>query len=680
MAKAIYSQWYLKWFFDLFGCIPIAQGASSRESLEQVAAYLNQGEVVCLFPEGTISRTGHLAEFRKGYERACEKVNDDVVIVPFYLRGLWGSQFSRSSEQLRSARRSGLSRTVVVAFGEPMDNKTTADVLKRRVFDLSIVSWENHIDELPTIAHAWINKVKTRLFKTVLLDTLGTTLSGLKALTGAIILSRRIASMGKGQNIGVLMPTSAGGMLLNMAAMLRGLTVVNLNYTASSAAIESAIEQANIQTIFSAKHFMKKLEGKGIDVSPYHKAQLCYVEDMQAGISQLERMATLLMALLTPACLLKRLVCRCQNTQQNAAILFSSGTEGAPKGVMLSHKNIMANVQQIADVLNMESDDVLFANLPLFHAFGLTVCQFLPMLEGIPAVAHPDPTDVLASAKAIASHRATILFGTSTFFRLYTRNNKIHPLMLDSLRIVVAGAERLQPEVRDAFALKFNKPIYEGYGATETTPVASVNLPDQLNTQDWKAQLGHKLGSVGMPLPGTSCKIVDPDTMEELPTGTAGMILIGGGQVMQGYLNNAEKTHAVIYCEKGIRWYITGDKGYLDADGFLVIQDRYSRFAKIGGEMVSLSELEGQIKTAAANPDLELVAVNLPDEKKGEKIVVLINTAIDQSQLKEALLQAGVPPLALPANYIFVEDIPKLGSGKTDFARAKDLAKSGNAN
>lgn len=299
----------------------------------------------------------------------------------------------------------------------------------------------------------------------------------------------------------------------------------------------------------------------------------------------------------------------------------------------------------------------------------------------MPLVCHADPTDALGNAKAIAKYRATIMCGTSTFLRLYCRNNKVHPLMLDSLRIVVSGAEKLNPTVRDSFKLKFNKNLYEGYGATETTPVAGVNIPAVLSTDDWKVQLGDKPGTVGMPLPGTSFKIVDPDTFEELPTDEDGMILIGGAQVMQGYLKNPEKTEQVIREMDGVRWYITGDKGHLDKDGFLTIVDRYSRFAKVGGEMISLTEVESKVlqaiqaqEGAVEDIEVEVIAVNLPDDKKGERIVLLSEVALDLRSLKDAMLAIDCNPLMIPANVISVEVLPKLGSGKVNFAQAKQLA------
>ena len=246
--------------------------------------------------------------------------------------------------------------------------------------------------------------------------------------------------------------------------------------------------------------------------------------------------------------------------------------------------------------------------------------------------------------------------------------------MFDGLRIVVSGAEKLNAQVRENFKMKFSKDIYEGYGTTETTPVASVNLPDVLDTTYWYTQIGGKQGTVGMPLPGASFKIVDPVSFEELPNGEDGMILIGGPHVMKGYLNDPEKTQTVIHTIDDIRWYVSGDKGHLDEDGFLVIVDRYSRFAKLGGEMISLSEVESSVRRSLDMPDIEVIAVNVPDNKKGEKIILLSDQALALRDVREAMLDADVNPLLIPAQVLQLEHLPKLGSGKTDFAGAKAIA------
>jgi len=679
MAASIYDRWYWRWLFKLAGAIPIAPGASSQDSLRQVADLLNKGQVVCLFPEGAISRNGHMGTFRSGFERACTMAHEEVVILPFYLRGLWGGQFSRSSQYLKKSNKSS-QRDLIIAFGPALHKETSADVVKRRVFDLSIRSWHVYVAELPTLGDAWLQSVKQNRLPLALADSNGTTFSGRKLLTATLPFARRIGNLSPEQNVGLLLPTSAGGAIANMAALLAGKTVVNLNYTASKQAMLSALEQADIKTIYTSKQFLARLKSRGMDFSDcFDGIDVVYLEDLKAAIPNAE-LAAYWCATWLPVPLLKRVFCHAHDSAATAAILFSSGSEGAPKGVMLSHRNIMANLKQIADVLNTQQNDVVMSSLPFFHAFGLTVTQFMPLIEGLPMVCHPDPTDALGIAKAIARYRATILCGTSTFLRLFVRNQKVHPLMLDSLRIVVAGAEKLRADVREQFTLKFHKDILEGYGATETTPVASVNLPDALDTTHWQVQRGSKVGTVGMPLPGTSFKIVDPDTWEELPTGEDGMILIGGAQVMQGYLNDPEKTDAAVRHIDGERWYVTGDKGHLDEDGFLTIVDRYSRFAKIGGEMISLTQVEDRVRHYSNVADLDvvdldIVAVNIPDAKKGERIVLLSDRALDSDAIRDAMIADGCNRLMIPDAWFQVDTLPKLGSGKTDFTLAKQVAR-----
>lgn len=672
MHRAIYQRWYLKWFLDFFGVIPIA-GGSSKQSLQQINELLHAGEVVCLFPEGSISRNGQLGEFKRGYERTVEGV--DGIILPFYLRGLWGSQFSRSSTGLREIRKASLRRDVIVAFGKPLPMNTPVDELKKQVLELSIDTWENYSNTLDPIPLTWIRTAKRRRSTPCVADaSASTTLSGYKTLTAVIAFSRLIAKRSPEQNIGLLVPTSSAGIITNMATLLLAKTVVNLNYTASLSALIAAVDKAQINSIYTSRRFVKKLVQRGIELDElFNKVQVFYLEDMKQEISKVTQVSLLALSFILPANLLYAIFGKRTDINQPAAILFSSGSEGEPKGVVLSHRNIMANIRQVSDVLDVRKEDAVMATLPLFHAFGLTVTGLMPLVEGTMVVFHPDPTEALTIAKAIAKHRATVFCGTSTFLRLFTRNRHIHPLMLESLRVVVAGAEKLNPEVRDAFKLKFNKEIYEGYGTTETTPVASVNIPDRIDSSNWGVQQGNKQGTVGMPLPGGSFRIVDPNTMETLPTNEDGLIIFGGSQVMLGYLNDPEKTSDVIVEQDCKRWYKTGDKGHIDKDGFLTIVDRYSRFAKIGGEMVSLGAIEGAIGKLLPE-DIEVLSTALPDGKKGEKVVLLISGKIDQNEMKKLIEKSELNPLMRPSTLINVEEIPKLGSGKSDFNQAKKIA------
>ncbi|MCU7959764.1 MAG: acyl-[ACP]--phospholipid O-acyltransferase [gamma proteobacterium symbiont of Bathyaustriella thionipta] len=674
MLKSIYQRWYLKRFLDFFGVIPIAPGDSAG-SLKRINAMLKAGEVVCLFPEGAISRNGQLGEFKHGYEHAVEGV--EGIILPFYLRGLWGSRFSRSGEHLQQLRRSGVRKQVLVAFGEPLPMDTPAVTLKQRVFDLSIDTWERHTDSLDPLPLAWIKTVKRSGKRVCLMEAVGDDiLSGYRTLTAAIAFSRPIRRQDTQANVGLLLPTSSAGIIANMAALLAGKTLVNLNYTSTIPALQSALLKADIATVYSSRRFVKKLKQKGIELDELlSQVTVIYLEDMQQQLGRISTFMMLAAVYVLPASWLYRLFAKPAKIDDAAAILFSSGSEGEPKGVLLSHRNLMSNIYQVSDVLDTQADDVIMASLPLFHAFGLSVTGFMPLVEGIPAVCHPDPTDVLNIAKGIARHQVSILCATSTFLRLFNRNRRIHPLMLQSLRIVVAGAERLDTEVSNNFRQRFGKEIFEGYGATETAPVASVNIPDRMDTRDWKVQPGNRPGTVGMPLPGSSFRIVDPQTLQTLPTEEDGLILIGGSQVMLGYLNDAQKTASVMLELDGKRWYKTGDKGHLDKDGFLTIVDRYSRFAKIGGEMISL----GAVETAIApllDEESEIMAVALPDEKKGEKLILLFTGKLTEPELKALIKNSELPPIMRPAQFIKVDAIPRLGSGKSDFSAAKKMAES----
>lgn len=674
IEKGYYERWYLKSFLNWFGVIPISSGASA-DSLEKVTEMLKAGEVVCLFPEGTISRTGQLSEFKRGYEKAVKGTG--AVIVPFYLHGLWGSRFSRSSGFLRENRQSGFKRDIVVSFGKALPESIPAHELKQKVFDLSFASWEAYSHLIDPIPVNWLRAAKRMSFRMAAADVIGEPLSHHRFMTAVFRFAVLIKKLSPEQNIGLLLPTSAGGAIANMAVLTLGKTIVNLNYTASGESIHSAVQQAGLQRVYTSKRFLDKLKERGIDIPAIlPDTPLTFLEDLKAEIPKHQLLTTLLMVMLLPTRLLQWLYIPKIDLDTTAAILFSSGSEGAPKGIELSHRNLAVNARQVADALNTLDNDVIMGTLPTFHAFGLLASTLMPLSEGIPIVCHPDPTDAVNIAKGVARYEATLLFGTGTFLRLYAKNSRVHPLMFQSLRYVVAGAEKLAPEVRRLFLDKFGKKLLEGYGATETSPVASVNLPDQLDTHYWKVQAANKEGTVGLPLPGTSFRIVDPNTLETLPTGADGLILIGGPQVMKGYLNAPEKTAQAIAEFDGQRWYKTGDKGHVDEDGFLTIVDRYSRFAKLGGEMVSLTAVEHQVRQILGDAELELVAVNLPDDKKGEKIVLLMAGTHDEAAVKRKLLDGGMNALAIPSTIRSLAEIPKLGSGKTDFGSARQVALS----
>jgi len=669
MERSYYEKWYVKPFLDFFGVIPISS-RGSKGALVKVTEALNRGETVALFPEGHLSRNGHLGAFQRGFEIATKEV-EDAIIVPFYLRGLWEDNFSYASKKMKR----NTTKAISVSFGEALDVHANASEVKKAVFDLSVENWKHYANTLPSLQTAWINSAKEVGSRLCMADSTGAEVSGNKFITGTLMIANGLKAKLKGsQNIGLLLPTSVGGSMGNMALLTLGKTIVNLNYSSGTESLLHALKVANITKVVASRQFVTKLKAKGFDMTEVLKdVEVIHLEEIKEQMSKAKSLWMFALVKFLPVSLLRMLFIKESKLDDTAAILFSSGSEGTPKGIELSHRNMMGNIKQVTTLLNPTDEDVMLGTLPIFHSFGLTVTTLLPLVEGIPVACHPDPTDGFGIGKMAAKYEATMLFATATFFRLYTRNRKLHPLMFKSLRMVVAGAEKLPKEIREAFKNKFGKDIYEGYGATETTPVASVNIPDVLMQDSWKAQVGNKAGTVGLPLPGSSFKIVDPESFEELPAGEEGMILIGGTQIMKGYIGDPEKTASVIKEIEGIRWYVTGDKGRLDEDGFLTIVDRYSRFAKVAGEMVSLGFVESEIsKILDENEQIAVAA--LPDEKKGEKLVLLFEGEIEVEVLQEKIKGLEMNPLFVPSEYYKVEELPKLGTGKADFKGAKKLA------
>ncbi len=671
IERKIYEKWYLKPIFKFFGLIPISARAS-KEAFKDIRAKLDEGKIVALFPEGAITRNGHLGTFQKGFELSLKDSN--VPIIPFYIRGLWGSRFSyahaKQKENVKQRR-----RDVGVSFGTPLPSTTTAQELKNVIFELQIESWSKYIETLEPLQNSWLKMAKRRGAKLTVADATGTKLGSQKFAAIVRAFADKIEEISPNeQNIGIVMPSSVGGALINMATLMLGKTIVNLNYTANATSLKHAIALADIKTIYTSKQFLTKLKAKGMDIEQVlSTVQLVFVEDIKKDIKKSAVLKYWAMMKLFPIVLLEKLWLKKNHIDDTAAILFSSGSEGVPKGIELTHKNFMGNIKQFCNLLNFQDDDIIMATLPTFHVFGLTVTMLAPLIEGVPFIAQPDPTDAEGVGKLAAEYQATLLFGTSTFFRIYAKNKKLLPLMFKSIRFVVGGAEKVSDDVRNSFKQKFGLDIHEAYGATEATPGISTNIPDVLNTKYWTIQIGQKIGTVGMPFPGSACKIVDPDSYEDLPQGEEGMIIVGGPQVMKGYLKDPQKTNEVIINKDGVRWYITGDKGKVDKDGFLTIVDRYSRFAKIAGEMVSLGAVEEAIR-ALIPEGVDIVASNAPDAKKGEKVVLLYNGEIEEEALKSLIKNSSLNPLMQPSAYYRLEEMPKLGSGKTDLKMAKKIA------
>lgn len=673
--KDHFDKWYLRSILKRLGNIRIDNN-NPKPAMDRIHEALLAGKAVVIFPTGEVSKSPHVDPFHIDYSSAVD--DTEAEIIPFYIQGLWGSNYSYSSSNMYGA---SADRSVTVAFGEKIPATTPPNEVRAIVRKISIEAWRYSVNFLRPIAASWIRTCK-RYVKNgpAIYNPDGGHFSGYK-LMGAVMAFRGLLwkLLGKEeQNVGIMLPPSPAGVIVNLALWVMGKTNVNLNYTSSVENVKFCCEKADVSTVITSRQFIQKLKGRGNDYSQVgsDKVRLLYAEDLMKQIPKAKIAGLIAFCAVIPSWLIRFIFCKHRSMDDNAVIVFSSGSEGTPKGIELTQRNLMGNIQQLACILNVSRGDVMLSELPLFHSFGLTVTTILNLVEGCPIVTVADPTDVKTMARACCEFHVSFLVATPTFLRAFTVSRYVHPLVFKSVRLIIAGAEALRPELATAFRLKFGKEIFEGYGCTETAPVASVNTENTLLNDYTTMQLNNKPGTVGPALPGTQFLIVDPETNEPLPTGDAGMILIGGCQVMKGYLKDPDRTKAAIVMIDGIRYYRTGDKGYLDQDGFLTIVDRYSRFAKLGGEMISLGAVEKKIQDTPVLEGCDYLITTVPDAAKGEKIVLLYQGEKDpKTVLTELRASNNFPPIMLPSVAFLVEKVPKLGTGKADFTTAKKLAR-----
>ncbi|HZI94331.1 MAG TPA: AMP-binding protein, partial [Patescibacteria group bacterium] len=501
-----------------------------------------------------------------------------------------------------------------------------------------------------------------------LADSGGTELSFRRALAGSLALSRRVAAVTAGQNgggdamVGILLPPSVAGALINVAVMMAGKVPVNLNYTTSAESLEAAIAQCGIRTIFTSRKFLEALEMP-------EREGMVMAESLNEEIGPAAR-ALALAATLLPVRLIAALFPGSRRTMDDVAtIIFSSGSTAVPKGVVLTHHNIISNVEAMQQIFDIGPDDRMIGVLPFFHSFGFTATLWLPLTNGFAAVYHNNPLAARAVGKLCGKYRITFLLATPTFLQAYAK--VCTEAQFASLRYVVVGAEKLKKTLADAFKEKFHIEPLEGYGATELSPAATMSMPDI--DEPGNEQVGHKAGSIGQPIPGVAARIVDPETFVDRKVGEEGLLLIRGANVMKGYLGDPERTASVM--RDG--WYITGDIARFDNDGFITLTDRLSRFAKIAGEMVPLAGVEEAIQTATGATEQRCVVTSLPDPDRGERLVALfVGEDFDPASVLAQLTQAGLPNLWMPRREAFhrIEAIPLLGTGKLDLKKVKELA------
>ena len=468
-----------------------------------------------------------------------------------------------------------------------------------------------------------------------------------KSLIATLLLSRVFSRMDKGF-IGIMIPTSAGCVLTKIGVLMSGRIPVMINYsTGAEQNAKYAQQKCDFSTIITSKALLEKIECPYVD-------GMIYIEDIMDSISSAQKIRAALTAAL-PGPIIKKLVHGGQE-DDTAVILFTSGSEKDPKAVQLTHKNILSNIDSVTPIFNFVSEDIFFCALPYFHVFGLTVTMWLPLCHGMKILTYANPLDYKKVCTIIREHKATFLVGTPSFFWGYLRKSEKGDF--DSLRIAMAGADKCPDSLRDGFKTKHDITIYEGYGATECSPVISANSPEN-----------NRPGSVGKPVPGLQIRIENYETGEKSGLGEDGRILVKGDSVMKGYFNDFEQTS--LHIRRG--WYDTGDMGNIDKDGYLWHVGRLKRFVKIGGEMVSLVKIEDVLEKLLPE-DAQCCIVEIPDSIKGARIVAVVTAALEEKKVLKQMTKQ-LPAIALPKIFLVWETLPKMGSGKIDFRSISEMAR-----
>ncbi len=662
--REIYNLKPLKPILKLARAIPIAGTDKPKEilhALEEARDAIRQGELVAIFPEGRLTRTGNTHKFNRGFERIVKDTGCPVL--PIYLDRIWGSVFSFEGGKYFYKVPKLIPYPITVLVGNPMTSKITAFSVRQKVRELGSDAFTHRFGDRRTLPEAFWSEAKKHPFRFCISDTSGKVLNYGMTLISSISLANALkVKLEKEENIGIMVPPSIGGVLANIAVSLLNKTPINLNYTTSYESLASIQEQCQMQSVITSKKFLEKINLK-IPGNPI------YLEDIITSITKKDKMRATVQAFFMP----KNFTFGKEKRKIDAlaTIMFTSGSTGIPKGVMLSHANITSNLEGLYQIFKVDDQDKIIGILPFFHSFGFTATIWFPLISGMGAIYHPNPLDAKMIGKLVQKNQATMLMATPTFLNAYTRRCREEEFQ--SLRVVIVGAEKLKTNIAQAFQEKFGIKPMEGYGCTELSPIVSINLPDIIDKNSGVSQVMNKEGTIGLPLPGVTVKVVNQETQEAVGVNKDGLLFVKGPNVMKGYLNNREKTEEVI--QDG--WYMTGDVANIDEDGFIVITDRLSRFSKIAGEMVPHIKIEEKIHSALNVSEQVCVVTSVADSKKGEKLVVLSLPDVDPQALVDTLKQTDLPNLWIPSveSFIKVDSIPILGTGKLDLGTIKRIAK-----
>jgi acyl-[acyl-carrier-protein]-phospholipid O-acyltransferase/long-chain-fatty-acid--[acyl-carrier-protein] ligase len=663
-------QWGVRHLLSWGGVLAIDGSAGARglvRGLRQARACLQRGELVCIFAEGRVLTNGLELPFHRQFQRIARKGR--TPIVPVCLDQTLGSLFMVERGRLRWRWPLTLPFPAYIAFGEPLPAGTPPGDVRQALQLLSAHSALERSDRRKPAHRRFVRVAARRPFRSCFFDsTRPEQMNYARTLAGVMIGVKFIRPLlGDAPMVGIWMPSSMGGAFTNIILAMLGKTSVNLNYTSSPEAIQSALRQCGARFVLTAHRFTDRMK-----LDPGPGVELIYLDDLVPRYTTWMRVSRWLAVLLLPGWFLEYVVLRLGSHRLDdlAAIIFSSGSTGEPKGVMLSHRNIAANIESMIQAVSLRPDDRVLGVLPFFHSFGYTVTLWAPLQVGASVIYHADPRQAKEIGELCRQYGCTIYVSTATFLRFCLR--KCEAGDFHTLRVLICGAEKLPVSLAQEFERKFGVMPLEGYGCTELSPVASTNLPN-IEIEGVR-QIANKPGTVGQPLAGVAARIVHPDSRAPLPIGAEGLLLIQGDNVMAGYLGRPEQTREVI--QDG--WYVTGDMARLDEDGFITLTGRLSRFAKCGGEMVPLEKIEETLHDILGTSERVCAVTCVPDETRGERLIVLYvrQDGLEVRPWCQQLSGRGLPNLWIPSERDFhaVTELPVLGSGKLNLQGVKEMA------
>lgn len=665
-GEDIFTVRWMRWLSKFLDIIPVPCNATPKD-IESIIVKIRQqlalGNWVCVPWEKKFHKDGPEMPWHHDYKILTQ--NLDVPIVPVYMDRITETVYRIRDGKIKWIFPEKLRFPIYVEIGEPMLEPRNGYEVREAIQLLSTESFKRRPYKCNSVLHrAFVKEVKKHPFHFCIADVMTGHINYLKTYIGALVLGRKLSKiLGDEKMVGVLVPPTVGGALVNIALPIMGKVAVNLNYTQSSEIIASCVETCNIKHVLTSRKFLEHVNIKVPETT-------VYLEDVSESVSNWDKLWGILCAVFLPISIIEKLFKAPPNKEDDiVTIIFSSGSEGNPKGVMLSKRNIMSQSESVKRIVWHDRNLCILGFLPFFHSFGYTVTIWLTLTNGVRSVYHPNPLEPKIIGGLAKKYEAHFLLGTSTFLQGFIR--KCSPEDFKSLQYIIAGAEKLPDRIRKGFLEKFGIEPLEGYGATECSPLVSTNLLD-FESPGFFNQF-NKVGSIGRTIPGVSVRITDPDTGKVLQVDEEGMLEVSGPNIMLGYLNLPEKTKEALRGE----WYRTGDIAKIDEDGFITITDRLARFSKLGGEMVSHTRVEEILHELLGLTDLSLAVSGVPDEQKGEKLVVLHTLEDEQlNKLFELLDKSELPNLWKPRPNAFyrVESIPVLGTGKLDIRALKKMA------